>query len=207
MIAQSLEIILILLYWYCRWRMHCTTEEAPPLLLSCIFRVPPLYKMLQYLWCNQIHNIVNIKEFCSLFMPCGSSTLPVVANRLTWPIWRKGLWAHGLSNDMCFKKQSLLCLMNPLAVAMAMLVLITTPRLLATLRNFWTFKFISLKRSGLPCSFSSCTFEDRFPFVACVISIRYFDLNVQKVLSLRFLDFWCFIAAEFPFTEAYFPIS
>ena len=207
MIAQSLEIILILLYWYCRWRMHCITEEAPPLLLSCIFRVPPLYKMLQYLWCNQIHNIVNIKEFCSVFMPCGSSTLPVVANRLTWPIWRKGLWAHGLSNDKCFKKQSLLCLMNPLAVAMAMLVLITTPRRLATLRNFWTFKFISIKRSGLPCSFSSCSFEDRFPFVACLISIRYFDLNVKKVLSLRFLDFWCFIAAEFPFTEAYFPIS
>ena len=187
--------------------MHCITEEAPPLLLSCIFRVPPLYKMLQYLWCNQIHNIVNIKEFCSVFMPCGSSTLPVVANRLTWPIWRKGLWAHGLSNDKCFKKQSLLCLMNPLAVAMAMLVLITTRRLLATLRNFWTFKFIPLKRSGLPCSFSSCSFEDRFPFVACLISIRYFDLNVKKVLSLRFLDFWCFIAAEFPFTEAYFPIS
>ena len=207
MIAQSLEIILILLYWYCRWRMHCITEEAPPLLLSCIFRVPPLFKMLQYLWCNQIHNIVNIKEFCSVFMPCGSSTLPVVANRLTWPIWRKGLWAHGLSNDKCFKKQSLLCLMNPLAVAMAMLVLITTPRRLATLRNFWTFKFISIKRSGLPCSFSSCSFEDRFPFVACLISIRYFDLNVKKVLSLRFLDFWCFIAAEFPFTEAYFPIS
>ena len=79
--------------------------------------------------------------------------------------------------------------MNPLAVAMAMLVLITTPRRLATLRNFWTFKFISIKRSGLPCSFSSCSFEDRFPFVACLISIRYFDLNVQKVLSLRFLDF------------------
>ena len=44
------------------------------------------------------------------------------------------------------------------SVAMAMLVLITVLQLLATFRNFWTFKSISLKRSGLPCFFSSSTF-------------------------------------------------
>ena len=98
--------------------------------------------------------------------------------------------------------------MNPLAVVMAVLVLITAPWLLTTFRNFWTFKSISLKRSGLPYFFSSNTFfGDRFSFVACLISVRYFDLNFRTVFSLRLLDLKCFIAAEFQFIEAYFPIS
>ena len=92
--------------------------------------------------------------------------------------------------------------MNPLAVAMAMLMLITAAQLLTT------FKSIPLKRSGIPCLFSSNTFfGDRFSFVACLISIRYFVLNVQTVLPLRFLDLKCFIATKFLFTEVYFPIS
>ena len=94
---------------------------------------------------------------------------------------------------------SLLCLMNPLAVAMAMLVLITAPRLVATLRNFWIFRSISLKRSGLPCFFSSNIFFGD-SFVGCLTFIWYFDLNVCT-------DLKCFITAELPFTEAYFPIS
>ena len=78
--------------------------------------------------------------------------------------------------------------MNPLSVAMAMLVLITAPQFLATLRNFRNFKSIFLNRKGLPCFFSSNTFfGDRFSLVVCLISIRYLDLNVRSVFPTRIL--------------------
>ena len=82
----------------------------------------------------------------------------------------------------------MLCLINPLAVAMDMLVLITAPWLLATLRNFLTFKFISV--SSLPRFFSSnIFFGNRLSSVAWLISILCFDFNVRMVLSRRWNTF------------------
>ena len=107
--------------------------------------------------------------------------------KFTFPSGRKPSYVTHSTEDT-FKDLALLCFMNPLAVAMAMLVLITAPQFLATLRNFRNFKSIFLNRSGLPCFFSSNTFfGDRFSFVACLISIRYLDLNVCSVFSTRIL--------------------
>ena len=126
---------------------------------------------------NQIHNIMNVREFCLSFYAlwkfkfASGSKLPYVTHSTKETL---------IPKNKCFKDLSL----------------------------HQIFEFLNLfLLKEVVFLISNTFFGDRFSFVACLISIRYFDLNVQAVLSLSFLGLKCLIAAEFPFIEAYFPIS
>ena len=76
------------------------------------------------------------KSSASLLTPSGFPTFPVVANLLTNPMRRKRLCTHGLPREKRSMLSSLLCLKSLFEVAIAILVLVTAPRFLATTRNF-----------------------------------------------------------------------
>ena len=128
---------------------------------------------------NQIYNIMNVKEFCLSFY---------VLSKFHCASGSKPPYVtHSTKETLSYETYELLS---------------------CYFKKFWTFKSISLKTIDRTCFLSSNTFfGDCFLFLACLISIRCFDLNVQMMLSLRLLDLKCFIAAEFSFTEAYFPVS